>query len=287
MATARVAVIGGSGFYQMDGLSDIEERAVETPFGSPSDSVVLGTLDGERVAFLPRHGRGHRISPTHLNVRANIYALKTLGVDTLLSFSAVGSLREHIEPTSFVVPDQLFDHTKSRSSSFFGQGIVAHVGMAEPYCPCLRDTLIAAGHAEGSTVHDGGQYICIEGPQFSTVGESKTYRQWGMDIIGMTAATEAKLAREAEMCYATLAAVTDFDVWHPDHATVTTEMILANLSKNVENGKRIVRDAIRRVTPLRDCSCRSALASAIATNPDVVPGDVRERLGLFVGKYLR
>lgn len=286
MSEVRIAVIGGSGFYQMEGLTDIEEVSLTTPFGAPSDALVLGTLEGERVAFLPRHGRGHRISPSFLNVRANVFALKTLGVETVFSFSAVGSLREAIEPTSFVVPNQLFDHTKGRTSSFFGEGLVAHVSMAEPYCPHVRSTLLAAGKAVGARVHDGGTYICIEGPQFSTVAESKTYRAWGMDIIGMTAATEAKLAREAEMCYATLAAVTDFDVWHLEHDTVTTEMILQNLHLNVESGRRIVREAIRTLPRERECGCRNALATALATNPEVVPRELRERLKPIVGRYL-
>lgn len=286
MSEVRLAVIGGSGFYQMEGLSKVEEMTVTTPFGAPSDALILGTLDGERIAFLPRHGRGHRISPSFLNVRANLFALKTLGVEVVFSFSAVGSLREHIEPPSFVVPDQLFDHTKARTNSFFGDGLVAHVSMAEPYCPHVRAALVAAGKAVGAHVHDGGIYICIEGPQFSTVAESKTYRAWGMDVIGMTAATEAKLAREAEMCYATLAAVTDFDVWHPQHESVTTEMILRNLHQNVEQGRRIVREAIRLLPRERSCPCRNALATALATNPELVPRDLRERLKPLIGKYL-
>lgn len=286
MSEVRFAVIGGSGFYQMEGLSEVEEVTVATPFGTPSDALILGTLDGERVAFLPRHGRGHRISPSFLNVRANLFALKTLGVEAIFSFSAVGSLREHIEPTSFVVPDQLFDHTKARTNSFFGEGLVVHVSMAEPYCPHVREALVAAGKTVGAKVHDGGTYICIEGPQFSTVSESKTYRAWGMDVIGMTAATEAKLAREAEMCYATLAAVTDFDVWHPHHESVTTEMILRNLHQNVEQGRHIVREAIRLLPRERSCNCRNALATALATNPELVPRDLRERLKPLIGKYL-
>jgi 5'-methylthioadenosine phosphorylase len=283
---ARLGVIGGSGFYHMEGLSDVEEVRLDSPFGSPSDAIIEGTLDGRRVAFLPRHGRGHRTSPTHLNVRANIHALKSLGVEAIYSVSAVGSLQGHIRPTSFVVPDQLLDHTRQRASSFFGEGIVAHVSMAEPFCPHLRATLLRAGGAAGTTVHEGGAYICIEGPQFSTKAESQTYRTWGFDIIGMTAATEAKLAREAEMCYATLAAVTDFDVWHPDHETVTAEMILRNLRENVENAKRIVREAIRGFPEERDCSCRQALAAALATDPSVIPADVKARLSLLIRKYV-
>ncbi len=284
--TTRVGVIGGSGFYDIDGLTDAEERHIDTPFGAPSDAVVTGTLAGRDVAFLARHGRGHHTSPTFLNVRANVYALKTLGVEAILSFSAVGSLREHIEPTSFVVPAQIYDHTKGRASSFFGEGIVAHVSFAEPFCPALRPALLDAAAADPATVHEGGTYICMEGPQFSTKAESELYRAWGMDIIGMTAATEAKLAREAEMCYATLAAVTDFDCWHPGHDDVTTEMILANLSLNVEAGQRLIVETLRRFPDERECGCRSALSAALATRPDVIPADVRDRLAPLVGKYL-
>jgi len=284
--SVEIGVIGGSGFYQMEGLTDVEEVDVDTPFGPPSDALILGTLAGRRLAFLPRHGRGHRISPTYLNVPANIFALKTLGVEVVFSFSAVGSLREHLEPTSFVVPDQLYDHTKNRVTSFFGEDVVVHVGLAEPYCPFLRDTLTAVGPRQGAVVRDGGTYICIEGPQFSTVAESETYRGWGMDVIGMTAATEAKLAREAEMCYATLAAVTDFDVWHPEHESVTTEMILGNLHLNVEMGRKIIHAAILGFPSERACSCRSTLSTAIATDLSIVPAEVKERLRPLLGKYL-
>ncbi len=282
----EIGIIGGSGFYQMEGLEDVEERHIDTPFGPPSDALVLGTLEGRRIAFLPRHGRGHRTSPTHLNVRANVYALKTLGVEVLFSVSAVGSLREHLHPTSFVVPDQLFDHTKARVSSFFGEGLVAHVGLAEPFCPFLRQTLLEVSPDLDVVTHDGGTYICIEGPQFSTVAESETYRAWGMDIIGMTAATEAKLAREAEICYTTLAAVTDFDVWHPDHDAVTTELILQNLLQNVEMARRVVRAAVLAVPTERTCQCRTALGSALATDPSVIPAEVKETLKPLIAKYV-
>ena len=278
--TTRVAVIGGSGFYDMDGLTDVEEREVDTPFGTPSDAIVTGKLAGRDVAFLARHGRGHHTSPTFLNVRANIFALKTLGVEAVLSFSAVGSLREHLDPTDFVVPTQIFDHTKGRASSFFGEGL------AEPFCPALRESMLAVAADDDATVHDGGTYICMEGPQFSTKAESELYRTWGMDVIGMTAATEAKLAREAEMCYVTLAAVTDFDCWHPAHDDVTTEMILENLGKNVAAGQRLIVEALRRFPTDRACGCRSALSAALATRSDVVPAEVKERLAPLVGKYL-
>jgi 5'-methylthioadenosine phosphorylase len=284
--TTRIGVIGGSGFYGMDGLTDVEERLIDTPFGNPSDAIVTGRLAGRDVAFLARHGRGHHTSPTFLNVRANIFALKTLGVDAILSFSAVGSLREHIEPTSFVVPTQIYDHTKGRASSFFGEGLVAHVSFAEPFCPSLRPALLDVAGRDAATVHDGGTYICMEGPQFSTKAESELYRTWGMDIIGMTAATEAKLAREAEMCYVTLAAVTDFDCWHPAHDDVTTEMILANLGANVAAGQRLIVEALRNFPVARDCGCRSALSASLATRPDAIPADVRKRLAPLVGKYL-
>ncbi len=284
--TTRVAVIGGSGFYDMDGLTDVEEREVDTPFGTPSDAIVTGKLAGRDVAFLARHGRGHHTSPTFLNVRANIFALKTLGVEAVLSFSAVGSLREHLDPTDFVVPTQIFDHTKGRASSFFGEGLVAHVSFAEPFCPALRESMLAVAADDDATVHDGGTYICMEGPQFSTKAESELYRTWGMDVIGMTAATEAKLAREAEMCYVTLAAVTDFDCWHPAHDDVTTEMILENLGKNVAAGQRLIVEALRRFPTDRACGCRSALSAALATRSDVVPAEVKERLAPLVGKYL-
>ena len=241
-------------------------------------------MDGRWVAFLPRHGRGHPIPPSQLNARANIYALKTLGVDTVFSFSAVGSLREEIPPASFAIPDQLFDHTKGRKSSFFDEGMAAHVSMSDPFCPVLRRVLEEACAAENETAHMGGTYICIEGPQFSTKAESELYRRWGMDIIGMTAATEAKLAREAEMCYAPLAAVTDYDVWHTEHETVTAEMILENLFRNVDAGKRVIRAALRRLPSERGCDCRSALGAAFATDPSVVSALDEEAASRFASK---
>jgi len=282
----KIAVIGGSGVYQMEGLTDIEEMRVKTPFGDPSDAIVVGTLEGHRVAFLPRHGRGHRIMPSELPARANIYALKTLGVERIISMSACGSMREELAPLDIVVPDQLFDRTRARPSTFFGRGIVAHISFADPFCPQLSNLVYEAALASGVRAHKGGTLVVIEGPAFSTKAESRIYRQWGVDIIGMTALPEAKLAREAEMCYATVAMVTDYDVWHPDHDAVTTEMILRNLLKNAENGKRIVRHAVKNLPPVRTCSCGSALATAIATARDRIPEDVKRDLAPLIGKYL-
>lgn len=283
----RIGIIGGSGFYQMDGLTDIEEITVETPFGKPSDALILGTLDGKPVVFLPRHGVGHRILPSEINVRANIYALKSLGVEWLISVSAVGSLRQDIEPRHFVVPDQLYDHTKDRKSTFFGDGIAAHVSLAHPFCPQLSSLLSAAATEVGAFVHTGGTYICMEGPAFSTQAESELYRHFGFDIIGMTAAPEAKLAREAEICYAVLACSTDYDCWHPEHDNVTTEMILENVRFNVETSKKAVRAAVAKIPEEeRNCACSTALEFAIATQPDKIPTAKRHALKLLLDKYL-
>ena len=283
----RIGIIGGSGFYQMEGLTDIEERTVETPFGKPSDALILGTLDGKPVVFLPRHGVGHRILPSEINVRANIYALKSLGVEWLISVSAVGSLRQDIEPRHFVVPDQLYDHTKDRKSTFFGDGIAAHVSLAHPFCSELSSFLSAAATEVGTSVHNGGTYICMEGPAFSTQAESELYRHFGFDIIGMTAAPEAKLAREAEICYAVLACSTDYDCWHPDHDNVTTEMILDNVRFNVETSKKTVRAAVAQIPEgERSCACSTALQFAIATQPDKIPTAKRHELKLLLDKYL-
>ena len=284
--TTRIGVIGGSGFYGMDGLTDVEERLIDTPFGNPSDAIVTGRLAGRDVAFLARHGRGHHTSPTFLNVRANIFALKTLGVDAILSFSAVGSLREHIEPTSFVVPTQIYDHTKGRASSFFGEGLVAHVSFAEPCCPSLRPALLDVAGRDAATVHDGGTYICMEGPQFSTKAESLLYRSWGAAVIGMTALPEAKLAREAEICYSILACSTDYDCWHESEVPGTVEMVVANLNKNTALSKAILDDVIPRLSEERSCSCGSALEDTIITARGVIPPEARERLALLVDKYL-
>ena len=286
MAKAGTAFIGGSGIYQMDGLSGTEEVEVETPFGAPSDSIVLGTLEGTRVAFLPRHGRGHRFSPTEIPVRANIYALKELGVERIVSISAVGSLQEGIEPLDMVVPDQLIDRTRSRANTFFDDGIAAHISFADPFCDVLRGVLVGAARESTGTVHDGGTYVVIEGPQFSTRAESELYRSWGASIIGMTALPEAKLAREAEICYSTLALVTDFDVWHQTEEAVSVELIVANLMKNVEASRKVIRKVVRDIPDQRGCVCEYALKDAIITSPEHIGQDARKRLVAIAGRYL-
>ena len=288
MTTAKIGIIGGSGLYQMPELKDIEEVSVETPFGSPSDAFITGTLEGVRVAFLPRHGRGHRLLPTELPFRANIYAMKLLGVERILSASAVGSLQERYAPLDIVIPDQFFDRTRARAheSTFFGEGIVGHVTFAHPVCGELGDVLESAcGSAEVKT-HRGGTYLCMEGPAFSTKAESNVYRSWGMDIIGMTNLQEAKLAREAEICYATLALVTDYDCWHEGHDAVSVEAVIEYLNKNVRNAQIIMREAVRQLneTP-RGCACSSALKNAIFTAPDLWPAATRQKLEAIVGKY--
>ena len=284
----KIGVIGGSGFYQMEGLTDVEEIEVETPFGKPSDALVSGILEGTRVVFLPRHGVGHRLLASEINVRANIYALKSLGVEWIISASAVGSLREEIEPRHFVVPDQLYDHTKNRISTFFGEDLSAHVSLAHPFCPILSRLILNGARDVGATVHEGGTYICMEGPAFSTQAESNVYRHLGFDVIGMTAAPEAKLAREAEICYGVLACSTDYDCWHPDHDAVTAEMIFENLSANVETAKRIVKDVIPRIPDIRaDCACPEALAKSIATNPAKMSASTKQKLDLLIAKYLK
>jgi 5'-methylthioadenosine phosphorylase len=287
MSTAQLAVIGGSGFYQMQGLSDIEEVRLETPFGPPSDTIALGTLAGLRLAFLPRHGKSHRILPSELPARANIWALKQLGVERIVAVSAVGSLREEIEPLHLVVPDQLIDRTRGRPSSFFGRGLVTHIAFDEPFCPVLSGLLGESARSAGATAHQGGTYVVIEGPAFSTRAESHLYRSWGADVIGMTALPEAKLAREAEMCYATLALVTDYDTWHEGHDPVTAEMILENLGRNVETAKRVVAEAVRALPSKRDCACASALATALVTPPRLVPEETKRDLAPIIGRYMK
>lgn len=283
----KIGIIGGSGFYQIEGLTDIETVEIETPFGKPSDSLVYGKLEGEPVVFLPRHGVGHPLLPSDINVRANIFALKSIGVEWLLSVSAVGSLRKEIEPRHFVIPDQLYDHTKNRLSTFFGDGIAAHISLAHPFCSHLSGLLHVAATDIGATIHNGGTYICMEGPAFSTQAESNVYRHLGFDIIGMTAAPEAKLAREAEICYAVLACSTDYDCWHPDHDHVTTEMILDNLRSNVETSKQIVKNLVTKIpTEPRACACANALQYAIATQPDKISLAKRHELKLLLDKYL-
>jgi 5'-methylthioadenosine phosphorylase len=282
----EIGIIGGSGLYDMAELTDREEVTLTTPFGEPSAPYVLGTLGGRRVAFLARHGAGHRLMPSELNFRANIFGMKMLGVGSILSASAVGSLREDFKPLHIVVPDQFFDRTTSRISTFFGRGLVAHVAFAHPLCGVL--SAIAADSAErvGATVHRGGTYVCMEGPQFSTVAESNAYRQWGMDIVGMTNLQESKLARAAEICYVTIALVTDYVCWHQDHDSVTVEMIIRNLTENAETARRLIADAVARVPAERTCPCASALATAIITRPSVVPSATKRELAPIVGKYL-
>ncbi len=287
---ARLGIIGGSGLYAMEGLRDREEISITTPFGSPSDHITLGALDDTRVAFLPRHGRGHRLSPSEVPSRANLYALKSLGVERVISVSAVGSLREDLAPLDIVIPDQLFDRTRTRPSSFFENGVVAHIGFAEPFCSEMSALLVeAAATLPGVRVHRGGMYLCIEGPQFSTKAESRVYRQWGADIIGMTALPEAKLAREAELCYATIACVTDYDVWHETETPVTVEMVVANLAHNIANAQRIIRE-VARMAPVdragSTCGCDSALAAALITDRAMLTPEQRARYDLLIGRYL-
>ena len=281
-----IGIVGGSGLYDMEGLAEIEEVNVETPFGEPSDSYRTGTLEGQRVAFLARHGRGHTISPSELNFRANIYGFKALGVERILSASAVGSLKEEHRPLDIVLPDQFFDRTKARVSTFFGDGLVAHVGFGDPVCPELADVVVSASADCGVPVKRGGTYLCMEGPQFSTKAESETYRSWGMDVIGMTNLQEAKLAREAEMCYTTMALVTDYDCWHPDHDAVTVADIIDNLQKNSLNAQSLIKAAVKSMPKGRECGCGHALRHALITDPGKVPAATRERLSLLVGKYL-
>ncbi|HUT04079.1 MAG TPA: S-methyl-5'-thioadenosine phosphorylase [bacterium] len=286
MVRATVGIIGGSGLYKMEGLTDVERVKVSTPFGKPSDELVLGTLEGVRVAFLPRHGVGHRIMPSEINFRANIYALKSLGVNAVIGVTATGSLKEEIRPLDFVVIDQLFDRTYRRIGTFFGNGIVAHTSMAEPFCPVLRGFLVEACKRIDVRVHDGGTYVCIEGPQFSTRAESNAFRQLGFDVIGMTNMQEARLAREAQMCYATIACVTDYDVWRDATEDVTIQEVIANLNKNVGNAMAVIRDVVPRIDDARRCGCREALKSAIITGREHISDEIRERLGFLINEYL-
>jgi 5'-methylthioadenosine phosphorylase len=290
MAEAKIGVIGGSGLYEMAGMTDVEEVQVSTPFGAPSDAITVGRVEGVAIAFLPRHGRGHRLNPTEVPSRANIYALKSLGVEWVISVSAVGSMREDVAPLDLLIPDQLFDRTKSRVNSFFEGGLVVHCSFAEPFCPTLAGMLWEAAQGLGDVqVHRGGTYLCIEGPLFSTKAESRIYRQWGVDVIGMTALPEAKLAREAELCYATIACATDYDVWHETAEPVTVEMVIGNLMKNVTNAQRIIRAVARQIPADRaqnTCECPHALASAIITDRSRIPAETREKYQLLAGKYL-
>jgi 5'-methylthioadenosine phosphorylase len=281
-----IGIIGGSGLYDMAELTDREERQVRTSFGEPSGPYVLATLRGRRVAFLARHGVGHRLLPSELNFRANIYGFKVLGVEWILSASAVGSLREDYRPLDLVVPDQFFDRTRGRISTFFGDGLVGHVAFAHPFCGPLSDIMFDAATRAGATVHRGGTYVCMEGPQFSTIAESNSYRASGFDIIGMTNLQEAKLAREAEICYTTLALVTDYDCWHPDHDSVTVDMIISNLMQNANTAQQVIANAVERLPIARNCECARALATALITRPEAVPAATKARLAPIVGKYL-
>jgi 5'-methylthioadenosine phosphorylase len=283
----EIGIIGGSGLYDMADLTGREERMLSTPFGDPSGPYVTGTLRGRRVAFLARHGAGHRLLPSELNFRANIYGFKVLGVERILSASAVGSLKQEYKPLDIVVPDQFYDRTKGRISTFFGRGLVAHVAFAHPICADLSKVAADAASAVGATVHRGGTYVNMEGPQFSTLAESRLYRSWGMDVIGMTNLQEAKLAREAEICYATLALVTDYDCWHPDHDSVTVDLIVANLMQNAATAQKTIAEAVSRLTGARTCACKDALATAIITRPEQVPQKTREELAPIIGRYFK
>ena len=282
---AMVGIIGGSGLYAMSGLANTREIRVKTPFGDPSETIVIGTLEGKRVAFLARHGRGHRILPGEINYRANIYAMKLLGVERIISVSAVGSLKGDLRPGEFLVPDQFFDRTKNRAATFFGEGMVAHVAFAHPTCGQVSGVLADACVHEAIKVHPRGTYICIEGPQFSTLAEAEVHRQLGFDVIGMTNVTEARLAREAEICYATIAMITDYDCWHPEHESVTASQIIATLSQNAENAQKVLRTAVRELPAERSCKCGSALQHSLVTDLKIVPKETKKRLAAIIGKY--
>jgi len=286
MEHVQIGIIGGSGLYDMAEVTDRSEVTLQTPFGDPSGPYVLGTLRGKRVAFLARHGAGHRFSPSELNFRANIYGMKMLGVEYILSASAVGSLKEELKPLDIVIPDQFIDRTRGRISTFFGNGLVAHVGFAHPFCKTLSGIAYDSGLAAGATVHKGGTYVCMEGPQFSTLAESNLYRWWGASIIGMTNLQEAKLAREAEICYSTIALVTDYDCWHPDHDSVTVDLIIANLTQNAQTAQQIIAGAVGTLPFERTCECATALKFALITRPEVIPPKTRKDLAPLVGKYL-
>jgi len=283
----QIGIIGGSGLYDMAEVTDRTEVTLTTPFGDPSGPYVLGTLRGKRVAFLARHGAGHRLLPSELNFRANIFGMKLLGVEYILSASAVGSLKDEYKPLDIVIPDQFIDRTKGRISTFFGRGLAAHVGFAHPFCRLLSGVVSRSGQGVGATVHTGGTYVCMEGPQFSTLAESKLYRSWGADIIGMTNLQEAKLAREAEICYATIALVTDYDCWHPDHDSVTVDLVIANLMQNARTAQQIIATAVDGLPYERGCECASALKFALITRPEAIPAQIKKELAPLVGKYLQ
>jgi len=286
MEQVQIGIIGGSGLYDMAEVTDRSDVTLRTPFGDPSGPYVLGTLRGQRVAFLARHGAGHVLSPSELNFRANIYGMKVLGVEYILSASAVGSLKEEYRPLDIVIPDQFIDRTRGRISTFFGNGLVAHVAFAHPFCKVLSRIVYESGVTAGATVHKGGTYVCMEGPQFSTLAESKLYRSWGADIIGMTNLQEAKLAREAEICYTTIALVTDYDCWHPEHDSVTVDMIVTNLTQNAKTAQQIIATAVEGLPYARTCECASALKFALITRPELVPSSTKKDLAPIVGRYI-
>jgi len=287
MGKQMIGIIGGSGLYNIEGIKDVKSVSIDTPFGKPSDSFIVGILEGHKVAFLPRHGMGHTILPSELNFRANIYGMKKLGVEHIIAVSAVGSMKEEISPLDIVIPDQFFDRTRGRISTFFGEGIVGHVSFADPVCETLANTLFSASKSVGARVHKGGTYLCMEGPLFSTRAESNVYRQWGVSVIGMTNLQEAKLSREAEICYSTLAMATDYDCWHVNEETVTLEMIVGNLNKNAETAKKILKAAIPQIEPKRSCACATAAQNAIVTNKDLIPETTKKKLDIIFGKYLK
>jgi 5'-methylthioadenosine phosphorylase len=289
MSDIRIGVVGGSGLYQMEGMTVLEERRIETPFGDPSDPYVIGEIEGRRVAFLPRHGRGHRYLPTELNYRANIYGFKVLGVERLISVSAVGSLKIEYKPTDIVVPDQFFDRTRHRIDTFFGNGLVAHTSLAKPVCPVLLDLAVEAARAAGATVHKGGTYVNMEGPQFSTRAESEVYRQWGMDVIGMTNLTEARLAREAEICYVSLSMITDYDCWHETEEAVSGEAVMEVVRQNVKMSQDVVRQALRSLPEggERGCLCAEALKYSLITERELIPAETLKNLAPLIGKYVK
>ena len=286
MPQAKIGVIGGTGLYDIEGLTDIEEVNIDTPFGKPSDAITIGKLEGVGIAFLPRHGRGHRISPTELPVRANIYALKSLGVEHIIAVSSAGSFKQEIKPGDLVIPDQLIDRTRSRVNTFFGEGIVVHIPFAEPFCPTLCQVLYKSAKEAGANVHPKGTFVVMEGPAFSTRAESRLYRSWGADIIGMTALPEAKLAREAEICYAIIGCVTDYDSWQERSQPITIDVILNVLRQNIDTAKKIIKLAVSRIPEERNCGCATALETAIVTNPELIPAEQRKKLDRLIGKYL-
>jgi len=284
---AKIAVIGGTGLYDIEGLTEIKEVNIKTPFGSPSDSIVVGKLGDTGIAFLPRHGRGHRISPTELPSRANIYALKSLGVEHIIAINSCGSFKEELAPGHLLIPDQIIDRTRNRVSTFFGEGIVAHIPFAEPFCPALSDVLYRAAQEAGAAVHKGGTFIAMEGPAFSTRAESRLYKAWGADVIGMTVLPEAKLAREAEICYASIACITDYDSWHEVREAVSVDVVLETMRRNIATAKKIIRLAAGRVPAARACGCAGALRTAIVTDAALIPDKTKQKLDLIIGKYLR